>query len=75
MRIRQFLEHHGIAENPFADEDAQTDSIFKGYCITNTYHPTWEKIYGNPAEPATAIVLGEKGSGPSFGLVFAHRFY
>ena len=63
MRIRQFLEHHGIAENPFADEDAQTDLIFKGYCITSTYHPTWDKIYGNPAEPATAVVFGEKGSG------------
>jgi hypothetical protein len=63
MKIRQFLEHHGIAENPFADEDAQTDLIFKGYCITSTYHPTWDKIYGNPAEPATAVVFGEKGSG------------
>jgi hypothetical protein len=63
MKIRQFLEHHGIAENPFADEDAQTDLIFKGYCITNAYHPTWDKIYGNPAEPATAVVFGEKGSG------------
>jgi hypothetical protein len=52
-----------MTENPFADEDAQTDLIFKGYCITNTYHPTWDKIYGNPAEPATAIVFGEKGSG------------
>jgi hypothetical protein len=37
--------------------------IFKGYCITSTYHPTWDKIYGNPAEPATAVVFGEKGSG------------
>jgi hypothetical protein len=63
MKIRQFLDHHGIAENPFADEDAQTDLIFKGYCITSTYHPTWDKIYGNPAEPATAVVFGEKGSG------------
>ena len=63
MKIQQFLAHHGIATNPFADEDAQTDLVFKGYCITNSYHPTWDKIYGNPAEPATAIVFGEKGSG------------
>jgi len=63
MKIRDFLEHHGIAENPFADEDAQTDLIFKGHCITTTYHPTWDKVYGNPAEPATAIVFGEKGAG------------
>jgi hypothetical protein len=63
MKIRQFLDHHGIAENPFADEDAQTDLIFKGSCIRNTFHPTWDKIYGNPTEPATAVVFGEKGSG------------
>lgn len=63
MKIREFLEHHGIAENPFADEDAQTDLIFKGHCITSTYHPTWDKIFGNPDEPATAIVFGEKGAG------------
>ena len=30
MKIQQFLEHHGIAANPFADEDAQTDLVFKG---------------------------------------------
>ncbi len=63
MKIRQFFEHHGIAENPFSDEDAQTDLVFKGHCIHSTYHPTWDKIYGNPVEPSTAIVLGEKGSG------------
>lgn len=63
MKLQPFLEHHGIASNPFADEDAQTDLVFKGYCITHTHHPTWDKIYGNPAEPATAIVFGEKGSG------------
>jgi hypothetical protein len=63
MKIQQFLEHHGIAANPFADEDAQTDLVFKSYCIRNTYHPTWDKIYGDPSEPATSVVFGEKGSG------------
>ena len=63
MRIQQFLEHHGLSANPFADEDAQTDLVFKGYCIKQTYHPAWDKIYGNPLEPATAIVFGAKGSG------------
>ena len=63
MRTQQFLEHHGIASNPFAEEDAQTDPVFKEHCIDSTYHPTWDKIYGNPAEPATSIVFGEKGSG------------
>lgn len=63
MKLQEFLHHHGLEANPFADEDAQTDLVFKGHCITHAYHPTWDKIYGNPAEPATAIVFGEKGSG------------
>lgn len=63
MKIQQFLEHHGIARNPFAEEDAQSDPVFKEHCIRNTYHPAWDKIYGEPAEPATSIVFGEKGSG------------
>ncbi len=63
MKIQQFLDHHGIAGNPFADEDAQTDLVFKSACIRNTFHPTWDKIYGDPSEPATAVVFGEKGSG------------
>ncbi len=63
MKIQQFLEHHGIAANPFSDEDAQTDLVFKGACIRKTYHPAWDKIYGNPREPSTSVVFGEKGSG------------
>lgn len=63
MRVQQFLEHHGIATNPFAEEDAQTDPVFRDHCIASTYHPTWDKIYGNPAQPATSIVFGEKGAG------------
>ncbi len=63
MRIQQFLDHHGIAANPFVDEDAQTDLVFKSSCIRSTFHPSWEKIYGDPSEPATAVVFGEKGSG------------
>jgi hypothetical protein len=63
MKIQQFLEHHGIQSNPFADEDAQTDRVFKGACIHSTYHPTWDKIYGDPKDPATAVVFGEKGAG------------
>ena len=63
MKIQQFLEHHGVASNPFADEDAQTDLVFKGACIRTVFHPTWDKIYGDPTEPATSVVFGEKGSG------------
>ncbi|MEX0936478.1 MAG: hypothetical protein WDZ59_01365 [Pirellulales bacterium] len=63
MKIRQLLEHHGIVANPFAEEDAQTDPVFKEHCIASTYHPTWDKVYGNPEDPSTSLVLGEKGSG------------
>ncbi|MEM6364932.1 MAG: hypothetical protein AAF745_10925 [Planctomycetota bacterium] len=63
MNTQSFLEHHGIARNPFAEEDAQTDPVFKQHCIENAYHPAWDKVYGDPTEPATAIIFGPKGSG------------
>ncbi|MBI1248089.1 hypothetical protein GC197_09635 [bacterium] len=63
MKIHQFLEHYGIQSNPFAVEDAQTDTVFKSGCIDTTYHPAWQKVYGDPQEPSTSIVFGEKGSG------------
>ncbi len=63
MKIQQFLDHHGINVNPFSEEDAQTDPVFKDHCIFSTYHPSWGKVYGDPAEPSTSIVFGEKGSG------------
>ncbi len=63
MNIRQFLQHHGIQRNPFAEEDAQTDPVFKESCIAHTFHPAWDKVYGDPREPSTAIVFGRKGSG------------
>lgn len=63
MRVQQLLEHHGIAVNPFAEEDAQSDPVFKDRCRDVTYHPAWDKVYGDPSEPGTAIVFGEKGAG------------
>ncbi len=63
MKVQDFLEHHGIARNPFAEEDAQTDPVFKEFCIESTFHPAWDKVYGDPSEPATSIIFGEKGSG------------
>lgn len=63
MRVQQLLEHHGIAVNPFAEEDAQSDPVFKERCRDATYHPVWDKVYGEPSDPATSIVFGEKGSG------------
>lgn len=63
MKIQQFLEHYQLGRNPFADEDAQTDPVFQEHCIASTYHPAWDKVYGDPSQPATSIVFGEKGAG------------
>lgn len=63
MKVQQFLSHYGIAENPFSPEDAQTDHIFRKFCLHATHHPAWDKIYGNPETPGTSVVFGEKGSG------------
>ncbi|MFO0911263.1 MAG: hypothetical protein U0794_23480 [Isosphaeraceae bacterium] len=63
MKTEQFLEHHGIAGNPFSEEDAQTDTVFKRRCLIKIHHPAWNKFFGSPADPSTALVFGEKGSG------------
>lgn len=63
MKIRDLFEHYGVLGNPFAEEDAQNDVVFKSSCIKTSFHSAWDKIYGDPAEPATSIVFGEKGSG------------
>jgi hypothetical protein len=63
MKLDQFLQHHGISGNPFSEEDARTDTVFKRRCLRTTHHPAWNKFFGNPADPSTALVFGEKGSG------------
>jgi len=63
MKLHDLLTHQGMVANPFADEDAQTDPVFQGSCRTSTFHPNWDKVYGNPSSPATSIVFGEKGAG------------
>lgn len=63
MKIDQLLEHHGITLDPFGEEDAQTDTVFKRGCLRTIHHPAWSKFFGSPSDPSTAIVFGEKGSG------------
>jgi hypothetical protein len=63
MKIDQFLGHHGISGSPFREEDAQTDTIFKKRCLSSVHHPAWEKYFGSPSDPSTALIFGEKGSG------------
>lgn len=63
MKVDQFLAHHGIGENPFGEEDALSDHVFRESCLEGTHHAAWDKIYGSPANPSTSVVFGEKGSG------------
>jgi hypothetical protein len=63
MKVQQFLDHHGLTQNPFSQEDAQTDLLFKQHCSRDVFHPAWDKIFGSPEDPATSVVFGEKGSG------------
>jgi len=63
MKLREYFEHFGIEGNPFSEEDAQKDQVFQEHCISTTFHPAWDKLYGKPAEPDTAIIFGEKGAG------------
>jgi len=62
MRILDFLKEHGLTTNPFAQEDAKEDPVFKR-CMSESRHPCWDKVYGDPQEPASAVVFGDKGSG------------
>lgn len=63
MKVHQFLDHYGISENPFAQEDAGADRVFLDHCLTGTHHSSWDKVYGDPRTPSTSIVFGEQGSG------------
>jgi hypothetical protein len=63
MTEQEFLQHHNLLRNPFSDEDAQTDAVFREHCISGTFHPSWSKVVGDAKQPATSIVFGPKGSG------------
>jgi hypothetical protein len=63
MQVDSFLGRYGLDRNPFAEEDAATDQVFREACIDRVRHPAWDKIFGSPSVPATSIVFGEKGAG------------
>ena len=63
MDLKQFFCHYKLKRNPFSEEDAQTDGVFRDHCIATTYHPAWDKVLGDLSYPTTSIVFGEKGSG------------
>ncbi len=63
MKVDSFLSHHGLIENPFAAEEARLDAVFARLFETRMHHPDLDKIMGDIAQPSTAVVFGEKGSG------------
>jgi hypothetical protein len=63
MNLEQFLQHHGLTENPFAAEEARHDPVFRRLGYAHATHPDFAKIAGDPAAPAAAVVFGERGSG------------
>ena len=63
MQINRFLKHHGLTENPFAAEEARLDAVFARLAESGMSHPDLDKIMGEPTQPSTAVVFGEKGSG------------
>ena len=64
MKIQEFLEHHGIAGNPFAEEGRpKTIPSSNEHAWNPHFIPGGIKIYGSPEDPSTSIVFGEKGAG------------
>lgn len=78
MTLTDFLQHHGIFENPFRGEEARSDTVFarmargEGPTLNGKlhlgvssalFHSDFEKILGDLSRPASAVVFGEKGSG------------
>ncbi|MDQ8203149.1 hypothetical protein [Pelagicoccus sp. SDUM812003] len=63
MDLQQFFEHWNLSEHPFQAEEARNDTVYTQKLDAAITHPDFTKIYGNPANPSTTIVFGEKGSG------------
>lgn len=68
MTVSEFLQHHGLTENPFKGEEARSDEVFArlsapASSIGVSHHADFEKILGDLRRPAGAVVFGEKGSG------------
>lgn len=63
MDVRHFLDHWKLQENPFQAEEARTDAVYLRALETSVTHPDFGKIFGDPANPGTTLVFGEKGSG------------
>lgn len=63
MDLQQLFDHWNLNEHPFQAEEARNDAVYKRKMEGAITHPDFLKIYGDPANPSTTIVFGEKGSG------------
>ncbi|MBI1369222.1 MAG: hypothetical protein GC162_11290 [Planctomycetes bacterium] len=63
MQVDAFWKHWQVREDPFRAEEAREDPVFRRLIHTDTTHPDFAKIFGQPDRPTTAVVFGEKGSG------------
>lgn len=63
MELQRFFDHWNLKEHPFQAEEARNDSVYNRMLEGAITHPDFAKIYGDPANPSTTIVFGEKGSG------------
>ncbi len=63
MDLQQFFNHWKLSEHPFQAEEARNDSVYNRKLEAAITHPDFMKIYGDPANPSTTIVFGEKGTG------------
>lgn len=63
MDLKRYFDHWKLAEHPFQAEEARNDAVYNRMLEEAIAHPDFTKIYGDPANPSTTIVFGEKGSG------------
>ena len=63
MDLQRFFDHWNLSEHPFQAEEARNDAVYNRMLEAAITHPDFMKIYGDPANPSTTIVFGEKGSG------------
>jgi len=70
MTPSDFLERHGLAENPFRGEEARCDDVFARMGGADSasdphgvHHADFDKIAGDLRRPSSSVVFGEKGAG------------
>jgi hypothetical protein len=73
MQIDAFWKHWQVTQDPFRAEEARDDPVLMELLDGETAHPDFQKIFGQPDRPTTAVVFGEKGSGKTALRVLLER--